>query len=60
MELLQETKNLISEAKNICIIPSDDDQGEGVVNALALFYTLKDLQKNVNLIIDVFPEKLHF
>ncbi len=55
-----EAKKLILEAKNICVIPSQTNEPESLTATLALFYTLKDLQKNVNLIIDDFPEKLNF
>mgnify|MGYP001607320258 FL=1 len=60
MEIPQEAKQLISEAKNICIIPNDNPNGESIPVALALFYTLKELNKNVNLIIEEFPEKFRF
>jgi len=53
-------KKLISDSVNICIIPSQINEPESLVSALALFYTLKQLNKNVNLIIDEFPEKLNF
>src|SRR3989338_6716878 len=55
----QDAKQLISDAKNICIIPSEYEP-ESLSVALALFYTLKELHKNVNLIIEDFPEKLNF
>src|SRR3989344_1642061 len=53
-------KKLISEAKNICIIPSQTHEPESLSSALALFYTLKDLGKNVNLITGQFHENLGF
>jgi len=56
--MTEELKNLISTAKNICIIPSQEP--ESLTAALALFYTLKELNKNANLIVDTFPEKLMF
>ncbi len=59
MEKLDEAKQLISEAKNICIIPSENNE-ESISSALALFYTLKELGKNVNLLLEEFPEKLKF
>lgn len=59
MESIIETKNLISEAKNIYIIPEENNP-EAVSSALALFYVLKNLEKNVNFIIEKFPEKLNF
>ncbi len=57
MENIQESKNIISEAKNICLIPSEAP--EAATSALALFYTLKEMGKNVNL-IDSIPENLKF
>jgi nanoRNase/pAp phosphatase (c-di-AMP/oligoRNAs hydrolase) len=56
----QETKQIISEAKNIYIIPEEILNPEAITSALALFYTLKELGKNVNLIIENFPEDLNF
>src|SRR3989338_6090928 len=53
-------KQLIGEAKNICVIPSQTNEPESLTAALALFYILKELHKNVNLIIQDFPEKLNF
>lgn len=55
----EQAKNLIASAKNICLIPNVHEP-ESLTAALALFYTLKDLGKNVNLICDQFPEKLNF
>lgn len=57
--MTEEIKKLISEAKNIYIIPSANTQ-EAVPNALALFYTLKEMGKNVNLLEDNFPEKFMY
>lgn len=54
-----EAKQLVVDAKNICIIPSEHEP-ESLTAALALFYTLKELGKNVNLITKEFPEKLNF
>ncbi len=58
MENLQEAKQLITNSKNIYIITSEDP--EALCSALALFYTLKDLDKNVNLLSDSLPENLQF
>ena len=58
--MLEEIKKIITEAKNICVIPSKENGSESVLSALALFYTLKELDKNVNLIIEHFPEKFNF
>ena len=57
---LEQIKQLIGEAKNIYIIPSQNNEPESITGALALFYTLKELNKNVNLIIEQLPEKLKF
>ena len=54
----QESKQIISDAKNIYLIPSQEP--EAITSALALFYTLKDLGKNVNLLMDALPENLKF
>jgi nanoRNase/pAp phosphatase (c-di-AMP/oligoRNAs hydrolase) len=66
----QDAKQLISESKNICVLPARNashsdasgpfEKSESVSSALALFYTLKELNKNVNLIISEFPENLNF
>jgi hypothetical protein len=54
----QEAKQIISDSKNIYLIPSEGL--ESITSALALFYTLKELNKNVNLLIDALPENLKF
>ncbi len=55
----EEVKKIISDSKNICLIPLENEP-ESLSAALALFYTLKDLGKHVNLLTDHFPEKLNF
>jgi hypothetical protein len=60
LEDTNEAKKIISESKNICIIPSQTNDAESVACALALFYTLKEFGKNVNLIIDELPGKFNF
>ena len=55
---IQESKNLINNSKNIYLITSEEP--EAISSTLALFYTLKDLGKNVNLIIETLPENLKF
>ena len=47
-------QKLIADAKTICIIPSGIHEPESLTAALALFYTLKELQKNVNLKVQLF------
>ncbi len=58
MELQEQIKNLIGEAQNICIIPEENPNHEAIISAVALFYTLRNLGKNVNLIIENFPKNL--
>ena len=53
-----ELKQLIADSKNICLIPAKEP--EAVTSTLALFYTLKQQGKNVNLMIDQLPENLNF
>ncbi|MDP2741713.1 MAG: hypothetical protein Q8O66_03450, partial [bacterium] len=59
-EETNEAKQIINDSRNIYIIPSQIDEAESVVCALALFYTLKEFDKNVNLIIDEIPERFKF
>ena len=60
MDSIKEAAQLVSQSKNICLIPSQNNDLESIASALALFYTLKELNKNANLIIENFPEKLNF
>ncbi|MBI3631703.1 MAG: hypothetical protein HY219_02460 [Candidatus Staskawiczbacteria bacterium] len=57
---IEQAKQLIKDSKNIYVMPSQINEPESVVGALALFYTLKELNKNVNLIIEDLPEKFKF
>ncbi len=59
-EEISESKKIISEAKNIYIIPSQNNEVESIACALALFYTLKEFGKNVNLVVDEMPERFNF
>ena len=56
----EQAKQLIRESKNIYVIPAQTNEPESITGALALFYTLKELNKNVNLIIEELPEKFKF
>ena len=58
MQNILEAKQIIGEAKNIYLLPSQGP--EAIASTMALFYTLKDLGKNVNLILDSLPENLRF
>ena len=55
---MQDAIQTINDSKNIYILPSEAP--ESFVCSLALFYTLKELNKNVNLIIEDLPENLRF
>jgi nanoRNase/pAp phosphatase (c-di-AMP/oligoRNAs hydrolase) len=55
----EEIGKIIAGAENICLIAEDSDL-ESISSAMALFYTLKELSKNVNLIIEKFPQNLNF
>lgn len=56
--LTGEATQAISDSKNIYLITSEEP--EAITSTLALFYTLKELGKNVNLVIDTLPENLKF
>ena len=60
MENIIEAGKLISRAKTICIIPDENGGDVNSACALALFYTLRELNKNVNLITEKFPDRLGF
>jgi nanoRNase/pAp phosphatase (c-di-AMP/oligoRNAs hydrolase) len=55
---ISETNKILSESKNVCLIPSQEP--EAIACTMALFYTLKEMGKNVNLIVDSLPENLKF
>lgn len=58
MEVPESIKNSILQAKNIYLIPSKEPEAQAC--ALALFYTLKELQKNVNLLAEPLSETITF
>lgn len=53
------SKTLIEQAKDIYVFPKPGNE-EAIACSLALFYTLKELNKNANLVIEEIPEKLKF
>jgi hypothetical protein len=55
----QEAKTLIDNSQYIYIFPLTLNL-ESLINALALFYTLKESGKNVNLAIEELPERIKF
>ncbi|NKQ39176.1 MAG: hypothetical protein HF967_06885 [Methanosarcinales archaeon] len=56
----QLAQKLIQKTKDIFIIPSKIGEEESISNALALFYSLKKIGKNVNLLVDKIPSKIKF
>ena len=60
MDAINQAKNLIEKSQNILIFPSPELQGDSLGSALALFYTLKKLGKNVNIKMGDVPEKFRF
>ena len=60
MEALIQAKNIIQKSQNILVLPSQENLGDSLGSALALFFTLKKLDKNVNLAVEEVPEKFHF
>jgi hypothetical protein len=58
MNDLSQINNIIAESKNIYLITSQEP--EAAAATMALFYTLKDSEKNVNVILDKLPENLKF
>ncbi len=59
MKAIQKAKKLIEESKKISILPSQKTE-ESIPAGLALFYTLKEIRKDVNFLLDEIPEKFHF
>lgn len=55
---IQEIKQTINDSKNIYLIPSESP--EAISATMALFYTLKESGKNVNLLIETLPDSLKF
>src|SRR3989344_8757649 len=56
--MTEEIKKLIESSKNIYIVPKEEPEAQSA--ALAVFYTLKELGKNVNVLIESLPENLTF
>mgnify|MGYP001565342585 CR=1 FL=1 len=57
---LKQAQKLIEESQNILIVPARQNQGDDLGSCLALFFTLKKLGKNANLLIEKIPEKFRF
>ncbi|MBI2042515.1 MAG: hypothetical protein HYT21_02115 [Candidatus Nealsonbacteria bacterium] len=60
MESLIKAQKLIESSQDILIFPSAEAQGDSLGAAMALFFTLKKLGKNVNLSADAIPERFQF
>lgn len=60
MDDLNQAKGLIEKSHNILIVPARQIQGDVLGSALALFFTLKKLRKNVNIKLKKVPERLQF
>lgn len=60
MDVFSQSKNLILASQNILLAPSANSTGDGLCSALALFFTLKKLGKNVNIAVEEIPEKFRF
>lgn len=61
MEALDKAKNIIERSQSILIVPAPESQGDSFGSGLALFFTLKELGKNVNInFADKIPEKFKF
>ena len=58
--IFTDAKNLIEKSENIFILLPEDVWGDNFGAALALFYSLKKLNKNVNLVLREVPEKFKF
>lgn len=60
MEDFKKIKKIIEKAQNITLLPSPDFRKDTFPATLALFYSLKKLDKNVNLIAENYPENFGF
>jgi len=60
MDILNQAKSLIEKSQSILIATPQEIQGDTLGSALALFFTLKNLGKNVNLLIEKIPERFQF
>lgn len=54
----QNIKQIVNDSKNIYLITSEEP--EALASTMALFYTLRNLGKNVNLLLESLPENLKF
>ncbi|MFH1820587.1 MAG: DHH family phosphoesterase [Candidatus Nealsonbacteria bacterium] len=60
MEALTQARDIIEKSQTILVMPSENSQGDILASSLALFSTLKKLNKNVNILTKSVPEKFRF
>ncbi len=60
MTIYEQIKNLFEKSLSIFLLAPQEMDGDRLGSALALFYTLKKLNKNVNLVLQNIPEKFKF
>jgi nanoRNase/pAp phosphatase (c-di-AMP/oligoRNAs hydrolase) len=60
MENIKKIKKFIDKSQNITLCPSPDFRKDTFPATLALFYSLKKLGKNVNLITQEYPSRFKF
>jgi len=60
VEKLKKIKKVIEKAQNVSLLPSPDFRKDSFPATLALFYSLKKLGKNVNLLIKDYPKRFSF
>ncbi len=60
MDTLNQAKNLIEKSQSILIATPQEIQGDTLGSALALFFSLKKLGKNANLLMEKIPERFQF
>ncbi len=60
VENLKKIKKVIERAQNVSLLPSPDFRKDSFPATLALFYSLKKLSKNVNLLTRDYPKRFSF
>lgn len=60
VENLKKIKKIIEKAQNVSLLPSPDFRKDSFPATLALFYSLKKLNKNVNLLTRDYPKRFSF
>lgn len=60
MKITNQAIELIKRSKTIVIVPTPNLQGDSLGGSLALFYTLKKIEKDVNIFLKEIPKKFQF